>query len=448
MAPITRWDSIQDLRLSYDVEGVGVSYFLANYVLQGSRGYRGFLNYTTDILDDSSGDAELARAAVCATGLAGIAGRTGADSVMYKARASYAKAIGRVNSALRDPHMASNDSTLFAVLVLSLFESVACSNSDSVDAWRHHINGAADLLALRGTAQFRTEQGIQIFAEGISHILTLCYRYGHPVPQRLRFLWAEMNRNFAQVSSSPLVGTPHIEVMDLYHTVNPDLDTPFLSGNWEMLLVQAIDLDRRLENIAAMPPAPWHFKTVIDPAADPRIVYRGVYRVYDNLWMANIWNGLCTCRLYVNQVICCLLVRERLTWAPAELSPDGGAYTGVLRRVEETTIEMRDAILASVPQTLGFVHFETAGGMPRIGDSSAGMAPAAGAHFLIWYLFLAASLPITTPETRAWIVGRLRAIRGLAGIQRATYFADMLENDPTFLGTRLLPTSEILLPDV
>lgn len=447
MVDRTPWENIQDLGMSYNSDDLGVSYFLANYVVEDSGACPGFLNYTWDVLNDSGGDRELVRAAIRATGLAGIAGRTGADNIMCKARASYAEAIRRVNSALGDPDMIRSDVTIFAVLVLGLFESVSCSNSENIDAWRHHINGAAHLLTLRGTAQFRTKQGLQLFGETLYHVLTLCYRYGHPIPPRLRSLWAEMRRSTIQRSPSPHIGIPHVQVMDLYHRVNPDQDAPFLREDWERLLADAVNLDQRLEDIIAKLPAPWLFKTVIDPTANPRIVYRGVYHIYGNVFMAKVWNGLRTSRIFLNQVIYCLLVREGLAWAPAKLSPDGGAYAGILRRVAETTTEMRDAILASVPQLLGCVHPDTGGQKTHVGNSSAGTAPVAGAYFLVWTLFLAACLPISTAETRAWVVDRLRAIRAVAGIRKATYLADMLETELAVLGTKL-PPSEILLPDL
>ncbi|KAI9739879.1 MAG: hypothetical protein M1818_004935 [Claussenomyces sp. TS43310] len=410
IAPVASSESLHEM---------GISYFLTNYVLQDSGPCPGFLNYTIDILADPLGDTELAQVAIRAVGLAGLASTSGADNIMYKARASYTEAIERVNAALMDSRSASDDSTIFAVMVLGLFETITCSSNESMEAWKHHINGAANLLMHRGTAQFRTKQGLQIFGEAVSHVLTLCSRYGNPVPPRLRFLRVELERNVIHKTPSWILCSAHIEVMNLVHRVDPDQETPFLPDEWEKLLSHAVELDRRLENLITELPVHWRFKTVNDPGADPRIVYHSTYHVYYNTWVAKVWDGMRACRIMLDQAIYSLLLREGLTWAPSELSPDGGTYTALLQRVSDTMMEMRDGILASVPQMLGFVHHEASMGTSYLDCSSTSMprpVTASGAYFLLWYLHLAGSLPLNTLETCAWVVDRLRAIRSATGI--------------------------------
>ncbi|KAK0383737.1 hypothetical protein NLU13_9648 [Sarocladium strictum] len=435
---------------SESLHELGISYFLTNYVLPDSGPCPGFLNYTLEILADPLGDEELTQAAVRAVGLSGLASTTGAETIMRKARASYAEAIERVNTALVDPELAVKDSTIFAVMVLGLFETITCSNSESLEAWTHHINGAANLLMHRGKAQFQTKRGLRIFGEAVSHVLTLCTRYGRSVPPRLRFLRVEMQRtSVLRTDPSRALSSAHIEVLDLYHRVAPDSNTPFLPTEWEELLSHAVELDRRLENLIAELPDLWRFKTVNDPAANPRVVYRGTYHIYYSTWVAKVWNGVRACRIILSQAIYCLLMREGITWAPMELATNGGAYTEVLQRAAETTSEMRDGILASVPQMLGFVQHDADRGTSYLDCCSADMprlVPAAGAYFLLWYLFLAGGLPHSS-ATRAWVVDRLRAIRAATGIQKAEFLADMLETNPAFADA-VLPSDGFLLPDV
>ncbi|KGO74911.1 Protein of unknown function DUF3468 [Penicillium italicum] len=433
---------------SQSLEELGINYFMANYVMKDSGPCPGVFNYAGNILAGPAGDAELARVAIRAVGLAGLASTTGADSVMRKARSSYAEAIERVNLALVDPRVAGNDSAIFAVMVLGLFESITCSGDESLEAWKCHINGAASLLMLRGTSQFRTKQGLQIFGEAVSHVLTLCSRYDQPVPPRLRYLRVEMERNINGKSPSWKLSTAHIEVMNLYSQVQPEQETPFLAGEWETLLSHAAELSQRLENLFAELPVSWRFKTVSDPMANPRLVFRGKYHIYYNTWIAKVWDGMRACRIILNQVIYCLLLREGLAWAPHEFS-DGGSYTSLLQRTSDATTEMRDDILASVPQMLGFIQHEAATGASYMDCGSnadpSRLVPASGAYFVVWYLYLAGSLPINTPETREWIVDRLRAIRSTTGIQKAAYLADMIEKDAGRLSA-MLPTRDFLLP--
>lgn len=37
--------------------------------------------------------------------------------------------------------------------------------------------------------------------------------------------------------------------MDLYHRVDPDQETPFLSDEWERLLSHAVELNQQLKNL-------------------------------------------------------------------------------------------------------------------------------------------------------------------------------------------------------
>lgn len=415
---------------SESLHDLGMSYFLANYVLQGSGPCPGFLNYTMDILDDPLCDKEMVQVAIRATGLAGLASTNGAYNVMCKARYCYAEAIKRVNAALVDPHMIKNDSTIFAVMILGLFETITCSSNESLDAWKHHLNGVASLLIHRGTAQFCTKHGLQMFGEASSHVLTLCSKYNYPVPPRLRFLRVELERDFTRKTPSWTLSSAHIQVMDLYHHVDPDQEIPFLLVEWEKLLSRATELDVRLDNLVAELPVHWLFKTVKDPGANPRLVYDNTYHIYYNTWVAKVWDGIRGCRILLHQVIYCLLTREGLAWAPYELTPHEGIYAALLQRVVDTTTEMRDGIFASVPQMLGYADCGSVVTTQPV--------PASGAYFLLWYLFLAGSLPINTPEIRAWATDRLYAIRSSTGIQKAGYLANILKTNSAYLDANLV----------
>ncbi|KAJ9130088.1 Fungal transcriptional regulatory protein, N-terminal [Pleurostoma richardsiae] len=442
---------------SESLPGLGARFFLANYVLHESGPSPGFLDYTMDVLQDPRSDSALVEAGVCAAGLAGLANTTGSATVMHKARASYADALQRVNVALASPRTARDDSTVLAVMVLGIFETITCAGEESLAAWTRHVQGAADLVIHRGTAQFDTPLGLHVFQEAVSHVLTLCSRYGQAVPPRIRFLRAEAAQRIPADDPAWTLSGAHIEVMDLYQRVDPERTAPCLPDEWEHLLSHAVEIDRRLEGLFdAKLSLHWRFKTVTDPAASPQLVYRGTYHVYYDTWVAKVWDGMRACRILLNQVIYCLLLREGLAWAPHELAADGGAYAGLLRKAVATTVAMRDGILASVPQMLGFVHHDAATSTSYLDCSAAGPAataadpprhvPASGAYFLLWHLFLAGSLPMNPPETRDWVVDRLRAIRAMTGIQKAEYLADSIEKRPIFNAGVLMTGDDLLLP--
>ncbi|PYI00181.1 hypothetical protein BO71DRAFT_393785 [Aspergillus ellipticus CBS 707.79] len=432
-----------------NLHDLGINYYLSNYVVANSGPCPGFLNYSWDIITDSGGDCEMVQVAIRAIGLAALASATGTEKLNLQARASYSQALRRLNTVLVDKTMANHDSTVFTILTLSLYETITCSDVGSLEAWKNHINGAINLLMQRGAAQFRTTQGQQIFGEAVAHLLTLCSRVNQPVPPKLRALRVEWQRTTEGTSPAWMLATTHIEVMELFHRVNPDKDTPFLQDEWETLLARGVELDQRIQILVKEIPAPWGFKTVHDPEADPRVVYRGVYHIYYNTWVGKIWDGIRACRIFANQAIYCLLLREGFTWAPEVLSEDG-LYLDLLQRASDTTTQMRDDILASVPQMLGFVRQDEATGTWYLDSSSPDiphLAPANGGYFLLWHLFLAGTLWMNAPDVRLWAIDRLRAIRSATGIQKAGFLADALKFHPGLVSSLLL-ANEYLVRDL
>lgn len=404
---------------STSLRSLGMNFFLVNYVVAKEGPCPGKLNYSFELLNDPRQDTALVEIAIDAVGLAGVASLTNASSIMYKARLGYAEALTRVHAALSDPVKMKNNSTLFAALILSMFETITCSNDASLEAYRHHIDGMANLLMLRGAEQFDSEIGSQMFAEAFSHVIILQSNNGRSVSPRLRALRHVMEAKFATKAPSWFLSSVHIDVMDLMRIVNPDEETPFLRDEWTTLLSQAVALDRRLEKLTTTLPAGWEYETIHDPFSDPRIVYHGVYHVYSNAWVGKIWDAMRACRIILQEAIFCLLSREGQEWAPQQLAV-GGASVDLLEESIRVSMELRDDILASVPHMLGYVQQGKLGSLPSV-------VPASGPSSVIWYLYLVGRLPFNTAEVRTWIVDRLRAVRSITGIQKAGYLADSVE---------------------
>ncbi|KAF2213986.1 hypothetical protein CERZMDRAFT_7957, partial [Cercospora zeae-maydis SCOH1-5] len=78
-----------------------------------------------------------------------------------EAQKRYVSAIQKINTALQDPHGRTMDSTLLAITILGIFECVS-GFQRNLDSWREHVNGAASLLQLRGSEQFRTQTGCRL----------------------------------------------------------------------------------------------------------------------------------------------------------------------------------------------------------------------------------------------------------------------------------------------
>lgn len=86
----------------------------------GSGQNQGILWYVPDLLREESSAA--LQAASKALGLASMSGMQGISSLKRLAAESYGMALCAVNNALRDPALATTDSTLTAVMMLSTYE--------------------------------------------------------------------------------------------------------------------------------------------------------------------------------------------------------------------------------------------------------------------------------------------------------------------------------------
>ncbi len=117
-----------------------------------------------------------------AIGLAGISNIKHSPELMVAAGQKYATALRAINASIQDSSKASTDQTLIAVVLLGMFEvfhylqdnvrffiltitqTVTCSNPESMRSWANHVNGASAIARIRGTDQLRTEIGRKIFA--------------------------------------------------------------------------------------------------------------------------------------------------------------------------------------------------------------------------------------------------------------------------------------------
>ncbi|KAK3721897.1 hypothetical protein LTR37_002713 [Vermiconidia calcicola] len=86
-------------------------------------------------------------------------------------RSMYVEALGLLNEALQDPKRCKTDESLIAVAMLGYYENLSCEGRQSIQSWKAHINGATQLLKLRGKAQFKTPVGRILFRETRNQIV-------------------------------------------------------------------------------------------------------------------------------------------------------------------------------------------------------------------------------------------------------------------------------------
>lgn len=88
-----------------------------------------------------------------------IAHTTRTPSLLQNARYEYTKAIQLTNAALNSPEDVTKDSTLMAIHILSIFETVTGCRQQSFKDWSEHLHGAAAVIKLRGPDQIKNRGG-------------------------------------------------------------------------------------------------------------------------------------------------------------------------------------------------------------------------------------------------------------------------------------------------
>lgn len=82
--------------------------------------------------------------------------------MFVEAVGQYTKALKAINVALQTPAHQKTDQTLAAILMLGFFETIASEKTNAM-AWYSHIDGAVQLVKMRGKKQLRTKIGHSLF---------------------------------------------------------------------------------------------------------------------------------------------------------------------------------------------------------------------------------------------------------------------------------------------
>ncbi|KAK0361883.1 hypothetical protein LTR94_021541, partial [Friedmanniomyces endolithicus] len=141
---------------------------------------------------------------IVACGLAALANRENDADGLEVARRYYIDAIAATNTALRHPRRVKEDNTLIAVALLGCFERLNWESHSSLLSWRHHVEGATQLLRLRGRGQLRTTTGRTIFREIRSNITLNALYAENEVPDFVMQWSAAMELDPTQTPSDQL----------------------------------------------------------------------------------------------------------------------------------------------------------------------------------------------------------------------------------------------------
>ncbi|TVY36406.1 White-opaque regulator [Lachnellula occidentalis] len=151
--------------LSVPIEQQAPCFFVTNFILplSDTGSGPGHFAYLAPLMKTAGPNSTLS-VAFQAVAMAALANRPNSRGrgLLPKAMGQYAKALKATNLALQNPAQQKTDQTLASILMLGFFETVL-AQSNSAQAWYSHVDGAIQVVRMRGKKQLRTKIGRSMF---------------------------------------------------------------------------------------------------------------------------------------------------------------------------------------------------------------------------------------------------------------------------------------------
>lgn len=327
---------------SLHLDTIAITEFISSYVPQSPY------DYLTDIY---SKEPSLL-APVQAASMAMTANKLKDIRLLAAARRLYATALSDTNIALRHPYTAVQDSTLVSVILLGLFEALACQISGISNNWAKHTAGAVSLLRLRGEVQFTSKLGRRLFDQICSVLCFDTMVRKVPMPSHLldlvstaRILHFETAKTafvelVAKIASSPCV------------LWDDDLQP-------EARVTKAIMLDRSLMQFTRDLPVDYQYEELLVSHEGPKSgweAYGHTIHQYQHHHAARMWNACMVLRIKLQSV-----VHKTLSQLPPTEFPRPEDWMTALKQAEKEIAEAAAGICANVPQILSPVAYDKIG---------------------------------------------------------------------------------------
>ena len=438
--------------LTPTIDERAVNFFFSNHVVGIGLPSRGFIDHMHAHPDYDLNENLLS--GIKAVGLAGVSNVTKAPGLLIEANKQYVTAVRHLNVALQSAVEVKKDTTLMAVMVLGIFETLVGRSENSLVAWAAHLNGAAALMKIRGPEQMKTVAGRRLFGQITAMLATSCLQQEIELPEHIFELRLELDK-YGNVTD---LAWEHHRVLiwftNLYATVQKGKLTDL-----QEILSKSLELDEKLVQIFSGATHDWTFSTIYTDD-DPDLVYNGRFHVYQHALSAQMWNGMRAIRIMLNEMIRNVLLKGFSLKPPLFVHR---IHTEQLQTSTDVLYQLSSDIISSVPQYLGYtfkgnlVSPDSSFGpreptLPRnpgqmwsgfmdmrqdlpadLKTSSVPLLRTAG-YQLPWSLFLVGVTDIATEPVVRWVIKILKEVTRILGIQQATVLAERLEQTrlPTF----------------
>ncbi|KAK4156353.1 white-opaque regulator 1 [Chaetomidium leptoderma] len=400
-------------------------YFACNFILlpMGAAPH-GFMDYLVPLIESEPPGSALRYAFnACAFALLGNRARADGVDLARLSLKEHTLALAQTHKALGHAAVASTNSTLAAVLLLSLYESITAIKESRMLTWRTHIDAAVRIVKARGRDEMcRTRAGMLLFTAVRQHLVSRVLSSGLPLPFGADWWMSggDTESIFAGCQRFAL-GLSELRAETTRLLANTSRSPESLAQTQELgKRVQSLDGD--IASWMASIADEFCFKAVwwvpqekVDSNLGEAEVFAGRVDVYPDLVTAMAWN--------IGRVSRLILASLNIRLAAWNCRPADYRTTPEYessRRICEGAIS---DIIASVPYHLGW-HMNNGKtpnkpGLSAFACGEEGPCKALPALFLIWSLTCVKNHDIATEEQRVWAKGRLKFIADEVGLKYA-----------------------------
>ncbi|CAG8954880.1 hypothetical protein HYFRA_00008567 [Hymenoscyphus fraxineus] len=445
--------------LSIPVEEQAPCYFLENFVVASTNAVdtpRGYFDFLAPLMKNEGPEDHLTLAFNAAS-LAALANRPNTRSKLdmkQMAMASYAKALKATNLALQSPTLQKTDQTLAAILMLGFYETV-CTNNTNPAAWYSHVNGAIQIVRMRGKKQLRTKVGQSLFQVVRTQMVINCMT-SSKVPSMGADWWTpDIGEDYGVA-----ITRIKLHIAELRAEMNDTLSTcPRTPEYFQMvadIMRRAHVMEQEYHEWEASLPEWWRPKTVawVDNHAATDFskseVCPGKVESYHNIWVATIWNHARVARIGASGII--------VRCAAWMCSPVDYRTTPEYAHATRLCVDLVTDIISSVPFHLGW-DIGKGGSLSSADPLSfeAGLEAFSnpkgyGGFFALWPLFVCSTADYITDSQRAWVKGRMMYISETLGLNHAKVLAGFQIRVPSMIIRRdnigRTPQSQIMAAHV
>jgi hypothetical protein len=236
--------------LALPIDECALAYLMNCYTPDSS------FDYLVDISISCSSSPALSEA-IASAAFAALYTERHEKGLLRSARMHCTEALGQINRALLSDATAALDSTLIAVLLLTLFEACfhAGPESGTPKTWTTHNMGALSLLRLRGQAQFETLLGRRLFTQVAANMGASCVQMHTLVPEDLIVLHGQASIGSGMQGLGLQIGLLLDRMAEVRATPASQCMTP---EQGEAFIAQLFELDNDVAYLLAMTSDEWH----------------------------------------------------------------------------------------------------------------------------------------------------------------------------------------------